>query len=448
LKRIPLALFAAALSCAAMPLAAEESTLSPPHLEEAASVARSAAAALAANRPGVFEESLDRDALLRRAVGDTATLLTEDQRRRVQLALRHSISRALRPPPGSAWNVQLLSIRTDRGEAVIALLIGGSDGHLKTEWRMRPRHDEWRTQDVWLSDSARSLAEESVEALGPPPIAAKRERKANVQRAFSPRAAGLAAVVVLVAIFQRHVRRRQRWVLFLVAAVPALLFVLDGALAISRIWAEPVTLRLSGDSSRMLATARFQDAVGKRNLPRARVAADRAVSAGARPQPLALALGRLAEGENQPAVARQQYEAALRAPRPAPGAWAGLARLNAAAGDHEGAAQQWERYLAAVPPDAGSLSLLAISLGRLQKFPEARAAVARAIDLDPAEPALDGLAARLAGAAGDATGTIESLREEERQRPIDRGALAQDPNFVPIAQDLAWKAFLAEKPAR
>ena len=56
-----------------------------------------------------------------------------------------------------------------------------------------------------------------------------------------------------------------------------------------------------------------------------------------------------------------------------------------------------------------------------------------------------GLQAQVYARAGDAAKAIETLRELEREGPLDREALRSDPLYLPIATDPLWVAFLGER---
>ena len=56
-----------------------------------------------------------------------------------------------------------------------------------------------------------------------------------------------------------------------------------------------------------------------------------------------------------------------------------------------------------------------------------------------------GLQAQVYARAGDAGRTVETLRELEREGPLDREVLRSDPVYLPIATDPVWVQFLAER---
>ncbi|HWC65415.1 MAG TPA: hypothetical protein VG777_04970, partial [Thermoanaerobaculia bacterium] len=213
------------------------------------------------------------------------------------------------------------------------------------------------------------------------------------------------------------------------------------------IWKEPVELRLADGPPWGHAFQQFQLAVSRGNRRTARQAAAEAISGGARPEPFHLVLGRLAEDAGDAKEAAAFYSRAVLPPIPAPGGWAGLARLDSAAGRDAEAVEEWKRYFEAAPPDPNSYFWLAAAQGHLHDFEAAQDSLTHAIALEPSEPELYALSARLYGAAGDAANAVSRLRDEEKLRPIDRAAIAADGNFTAIADDPGWKAFLAEKSA-
>jgi len=415
-------------------------------MEEATALARRALGALArpetADRTAIFDEA----SLVAAAVGqDLAPKLTERQRRAVLQRMVEWFSAPFAARTVPARPALALGTRADGSDAVAALLVAVPSGYLKTEWRIGNPGPEGRVEDVVLTDLGRSLRAEAIQALGPPPVARPRRRAAEARRAAWPRAAGFAGVLAAAVVFARRSSPRERRVVLVAAAAPALLFLADGYLAVSRIWNEPVELRLSEGPPWGYSLQQFQLAVSRGNRSRARSAAGAAISLGAAPEPLHLVLGRLAENAGDAKEAESSYTRAVVPPKPAPGGWAGLARLDTAAGRDTDALRKWTRYFAAAPPDPNSLFFEAVAYGHLHDWEGAQDALARAIALDPSAAELYALSASLYGAAGDAASAIARLREEEEVRPVDREKIAADGNFAPIAGDEEWKAFLEEK---
>jgi len=243
-------------------------------------------------------------------------------------------------------------------------------GYLKTTWRVRPSGSDWLVEDILLPDLGRSLRDEAVESLGPPPVAAPRDRARESRRLAVPRIVGIFAVVVAALVFLRRVRPKERLALLVAAAAPIALFAADGYLAVTRVWREPIALRLSDGAPWQHSVHLFQLAIRGGNRDRARAAAAEAISRGAAPQPLHLVLGGLAEQKGEPREAAVEYTRALVPPRPAPGGWAGLARLAVAAGRDEWAgavARHWVRRAIKLPGQVARNGprLLARALRRL-----------------------------------------------------------------------------------
>jgi tetratricopeptide (TPR) repeat protein len=420
--------------------------LSPAQIEEAASVARHAAEAALRGRSQLLFEAFDRPTLVARALGaPLATRLTDRQRDGLEHDLVSNISRDLTLKPDPLAVAKPIGAVGKGAEAWITLMLPVTPGDLKTDWIVRSRHGEWKIEDVVLTDAGRSLREEAVDSLGRPPLAVLRRQHADARRAAWPRLAGLAAVVLVAGIFARHLKGRDRSILFVAAAAPALLFCLDAVLAVARVLREPVELRLSGSTQVESILRKFHRALSRRDTSQARRALGEAVAAGVRPQPLHFVLGRAYEALRESQRAAEEYGQALKPPHPAPGAWVGLARLALAEGKSDEAIVDLDRYLEMTTPDAQSLYLKAIALAKKHDLGEAQEALTRAESLAPDEPVLYDLSARLSAAAGDATRTIDRLREEERLRPLDRATIAGDPDFAPLRDDPDWQAFLEEK---
>ena len=448
-KRNGIALIALLVAAGApvLPRARAETTFSAPEIEEASGAARRAAAALARQSETAREMSFDEQGLVGAAVGaPLAERLTPRQRRAIGDRLIAWIGAPFTAAPAPSGGPIFLEIRPDSGDAMVSLLVPVATGYLKTTWRMRLLGVEWKVEDVLLPDLGRSLRREAIESLGAPPVAAPRDRAAESRRLAVPRAVGIVAVVAAALVFVRRVKPKERIALLVAVLVPILLFAADGYLAISRVWREPIALRLSDGAPWEHSVHLFQLAIRGGNRVRARAAAAEAISLGAAPEPLHLVLGGLAEQLGDTAEAAAEYGRALSPPRPAPGGWAGLARLAAAAGRDDESIADWEKYFALVPADPNAYFWLAVAQGHRHDFEAAQVALARALALDPSEAQLYGLSARLYGAAGDAPAAIARLREQQRLSPIDRKAIAGDANFTPIANNDEWRAFLDEKP--
>lgn len=422
--------------------------LSAPDLEEAAQFARRAAESAVRGEPG-FGQVFDLAALQSAAVGPAvAARLTRIQRESLTRALISFMADTLRGHrPPTAQVISVGATGTDNS-ARVALLIPAEQGLLKTEWELRNQRQQWRVEDVRISDFGQSLLGEAVAAMGDPSIAVPRRQAQEARRAATPRIAGLLAVVAVTILFYRRLRGRQRVFLLAAAAGPFLLFALDGTLAVSRIVREPVELHLDTDSPRSFFTSTLRHSVERGDLREAITLAARARAAGMEPQPTDYLIGHLAEKLRNAALARELYQRALAPPHPAPGAWAGLARLAMNDNQFAPALDNWEKYLSLVPPDPVSLALEAVCEGKLSNLPRAQQLAQQAIDLDPTQPGFYALSARLAAGSGDASGAVGYLRQEEKLAPLDRQELASDPAFAPIASNSVWQDFLTEPPAR
>jgi hypothetical protein len=268
-----------------------------------------------------------------------------------------------------------------------------------------------------------------MRSLGP-----ERVRRLDVDREtraiLLPRALGLAAIALIVLLIGRRLAPPGRRILLLAAAAPAMLFVVDGFLALQRVRIEPYVL------PEVLPPAPWRvaerDAVRAQREGRvddARAAWEKAIAAGAPPAP-----------------ALYQTGLALTPPDPAPGAAKELGLLALAEGNSSEARDRLAGYVAAVGPDPDSLSALAVAEANLGASRSALNSIdeARALTGD----SWNGVAlqARLYAKAGDARRTVEALRALDAGRKIDRESLRSDPAFLGIATDPIWIAFLNETP--
>ena len=443
------ALAASATLLAATPLRAQDGApLTAAEREEASSVAVHTANALVRGRSVLLREVIDELSIVGSAIGPSfLSGLTARQNRQIADRLAAAMSEPFAASRNPKAAVRVLDADGRDGQASIAVLMPSPSGDLKADWKLRLRHGEWRLEDIVLSDTGRSIRREAIDSLGSPPIARWRQTRAEAKQAAWPRAAGLLAVVLLTAVFLRRLRGLQRWVILSIAAVPAILFAVDGFLAVSRIWNEPVELRMADVTPLNRTLHRFQLAVNARDLDAARRAAAEAVAGGAAAQPLHFVIGRLEEDLGHLPEAASEYQTSLAPPSPAAGAWAGLARISFEKKNYRESIGDWDRYLEQTAPDPTSLVMKAAALGRDGQGPAAQDCLAKAIEIDPSRPEAYDLSSRIAAIQGDETTAISRLREEERLRRIDRSALAEDPTYSLLAEKEAWKAFLAEKPA-
>ncbi len=97
-------------------------------------------------------------------------------------------------------------------------------------------------------------------------------------------------------------------------------------------------------------------------------------------------------------------------------------------------------------PDPDALSLLAVVQTNLGRGSEAIRSIADARALVTGEGWRgEELEAQVRARAGDAAGCVAALRQLESQGELDRSALRSNPEYLPIATDPAWVAFLNEK---
>jgi tetratricopeptide (TPR) repeat protein len=444
LKFAPLLLLLASTAARGAAPPPAETASSPPEIEEAADVARQSAQSLLRGRASLFEEALDLPPIEIAATGPALLpLLNERQRRELRENIVPVVEAMIVPRPDPRGTVLELEAVPAGGEIRVALLLSSVDGAAKTVWRMRQRHGQWRIQDVLLTDTGVSARDQSLRFFGPGPAAVPRDQRREIRDILTPRLAGIVACFLVTAIFLRRLNRKERVVLLAAAVVPVLLFSLDALLACSRCWREPVRLSLEPNLARERFVARFHAEVSRQNLAAARASAASALAAGSPVPPIALALGNLSEQLGRAPEAELWFERALSSPDPAPGGWAGLARLALRREKWADAEGLWKRYLAATPKDPTSLALLATAQGRQRNFTAARETIAQALALKSGDPDVLDLSARLAGADSDAAEAIDFLRREEAARPLDRKEIAGDPVFGPIADDPAWKSFLS-----
>lgn len=442
---IRLLLAAAIVLTANRPL---EAQLTPPDLEEAAEVARRAAGAALRGQHRALFEALDIDDILERRVGARVwARLTQRQRDPLRAVVRQTFAAALpsgRSGPGEiAWS----SAREGPGGASVLLGIHLGDRWLKSQWSLhRAALGGWRIEDVTLSDPGVSLATQALRSLGSNPVRPRDRRRQARQEAY-PRLAGLVAIALVVALAYRRLAPGKRILLLLTASAPAVLFLADGALTVRRALAEPYTVSEDLPSApweRWLRLAREAERDGR--LAQAGPLWQRAVAAGAAPQPVAYERGLAARERADSEAARRDFTAALEPPDPAPGALRELALLALSEGKSAEAKLLLERYVESTGPDPDALSIEAVvdaNLGAPQKGLEA---IRRARELVGGGTRGAELEARVHARVADAAGAVAALRQLEPATRLDRDALRADPAYLPIANDPVWVAFLNEAP--
>jgi tetratricopeptide (TPR) repeat protein len=316
---------------------------------------------------------------------------------------------------------------------------------LKTRWTVLRRAGVWKVADVRLSDPGISLAREAVRAIGVAPVR-RTDRVREARAEALPRAVGLAAILLVVFFVRRGLSPQRRTLLYLTAAAPAVLFLVDGALAARRAYTETYALaRRLPEQPWKGAEEAAERAVRQRDFQRAQAEWSRALALGAARGPTLYRMARVARDRGFPEEALGLFEQALAQPDPAPGAARELAAYRLGERRDREARALLERYISGAGPDPETLWLLAVAESNLGNHPAGLEAVraARAMLGDTADGAE--LEARVRARAADARGAVEALRRMEPARRLDRSALRADPAYLAIATDPVWIAFLAEK---
>lgn len=371
--------------------------------------------------------------------------LSEQQRERVRGIVRRRFVETLEGHGTSPAEVAWSHARPDGGGVSLFLGLRYPAGTLKTRWLLAPAGTGWVVRDVILSDPAVSLATEVGRSFGRSGIR-RRDRVKEARAAAFPRLLGLAAIIALVAFAHRPLTPSGRTVLYMTAAAPAILFAVDGGLAVRRALSEayeipevlppPPWQAAEREASRLERDGRLDEA---------RRAWQSAISAGALPGPADFRIGMAMKSAGRTEEAKEAFLGALsRSPAP-PGASKELGLLALAEGDPAEARLRLQAYLDAAGPDPDTLSALAVAEANLGEKASAVRSVEGARALLPDRWKALGLEARVYAGAGDAARTVETLRELEREGPLDREALRSDPVYLPIATDPVWVRFLAER---
>ena len=404
------------------------------------------ATALLAGQPGPFEQALDADAIAARFLGtDVWRDLSDRQRERLRAAIRRQFVETLASPGSGDAEIAWFDARPE-GEGVSLFLgLRYPVGTLKTRWALAPTKGGWAVRDVVLSDPAVSIAAEAGRSLRANPVR-KRNRGKEAREEALPRLLGLGAIVAIVAIVRRRLAGSARTVLYLTAAAPAILFAVDGTLAVRRALSEAYEI------PEVLAPPPWQGA--EREAIRAERAGrlddahrswTAAIAAGAQPGPAEYRIGLSLRAAGRGEEARAAFLRALsRTPAP-PGAAKELGVAALAEGRPAEARDRLRQYLEVAGPDPDALSALAVAEANLGEGGSAVRSVEGARALLPERWTALGLQAQVYARAGDAAKAVETLRELEREGPLDREALRSDPVYLPIATDPAWIAFLAER---
>ena len=436
-------LIAALLLFAALPLEADFSTA---EIEDAAEFARRAATAALRGQPRVLAETLDVDTALARRVGpDVWERLAPRQKERLSDAVREFARLALGVPRGVSAEVAWAW--ASAGPSSIDVLLGLKLGEraLKTRWVIRRVGAGWKISDIVLVDPGISLTGAAVRALGPISVR-RRDRREQWDAVALPRLIGVLVIGAVVLLAWRRVAPEKRILLLLTASAPAILFLVDGALAAARALEEPYIApeEIPGAPWRQAE----QMALQAQREGRVAAAAEywnRAVAAGAPAPQVAYQQGLLARQQGNAAEARAAFTRALSGSEPAPGAARELALMDIAAGNTASALENLKRYRETAGPDPETLSLMAAVETSLGDTSAALNAVRQARELLGDQWKSAELEARVRARAADAAGTVQALRPLAREGVVDRFALRADPAYLPIATEPAWVAFINER---
>ncbi|HSS44241.1 MAG TPA: tetratricopeptide repeat protein [Thermoanaerobaculia bacterium] len=424
-----------------------EAQTGPPELEEASEVAQRAASAAIRGPQRIFSEALDVDGLLLRRLGaDAWQGLQERQRGQLRSAVKERFLQTLAPPRSMPGEVAWSSAQPSRSGVDVLLGLRYGEKTLKTRWMMHRAGAGWRVEDVVLSDPGISLAEQTSNVLGPRP-ARRRGRGERVRAEAYPRAVALAVIGLVVFVIARRTSPARRGLLYLTASALAILFLMDGVLAVGRALSEPYALeeRLLPDPRRQAEELALQ-AQNEGRLQEALEHWSRALALGGQRAPIEYQMGLAAQQLGQPDRARSAFERALAEPRPAPGAAKELATLALSQGRYAEAQAQLTRYLTLSGPDPDALSLQAVAQTNLGKTQEALGAIHEARRLVGEGSRGAEIEAEIQARAGNAAGAVAALRPLEAEGRLDRFALRANPAYVPIAADPAWVSFLNERP--
>ena len=421
-----------------------------PESEEAAEFARRAALGALHGPPKIFLDALDADGILRHALGNAEwSALAPRQRDSLRAFVRGRFLEALAGPSGAPGDVAWVSLAEASADGTIPVTLGLSYGgsSLKTRWLARRTPRSWAIEDVRLVDPGISLAAEVRAALGPSPLQ-PRDTAHEARARAVPRVLALLAIGVIVAVAAPRLERPRRRLLFVMASVPALLFAVDGVLAVRRARSESYALVPPAAEP---WREREREAIAAEDAGRtddAREAWRRAVAEGAPAGPIAFRLGVAARARGDSDESEREFRGALAASPPAPGAARELALIALAHGRPDEAAPLLQQYLDAAGPDPDALAALAVAQTNLGRTAEAVRSVDAAAALVPEGPRRGELRAQIHARTGDAAGAVASLRPLAAAGAVERNTLRADPAYLPIATDPVWVAFLDEGAAR
>jgi tetratricopeptide (TPR) repeat protein len=439
------------LACIARPSLAQEAAAPASALssEDAADFARHAATAVLRGPRTIFVDAIDADGILRRLLGGTVWAgLTRRQQEILRTTVRDHFFDALRPATGAASEVRWAWVPPST-ETTIPVSLGLHYGNatVKTRWVLSHAPRGWVIEDVVLLDPGLSLAREAGQLLGPKPVV-PRDRGREARSRLLPRVLGLLAVVAIVLVFARRIPEDRRPLLWVTAAVPGALFLIDGGLAARRALLEPYALSesLPPQAWRELEKVAFQKQ-SEHDVEGSRAAWEKAIDEGAPRAPVYYQMGLYARAAGDSVQARRDFEQALEEQPPAPGAGKELGLMALADGLNADARARLVHYLEATGPDPDTLASLAVVETNLGNAAAAVAAVESARALVGESWRRAELEAEIYARAGNAAAAVTALRPLEGLGRLDRYALRADPAYLRIATDPAWIAFLSETPS-
>jgi len=418
--------------------------------EEAAEFARRTASAALHGPQKIFLESIDADGILRRLLGGNVWgELTPRQQGLLRPLVREQFARALAPPRGSQADVAWASVASPAGSGSIPVDLGLRYGTavLKTRWTVQRTPRGWTIEDISLVDPGISLAAEVGRMFAAAPVRPRDTAREARARAL-PRILGLIALAAIIVVFRPRLPRERRTLLWLLAGVPALLFAIDGILAVRRTLSERYALSETPPETpwrELENTAREAQRDGQTDA--ARAAWTRAIESGSPRGPIEYQMGLAARAAGDNATARADFERALAENPPAPGAGKELASMALADGRPQAARRLLEDYLRAAGPDPETLSALAVAEANAGDNDAAVRTIAAARALLPEDTRRAELESQVYARAGNAAAAVAALRPLESRGRLDRFALRSDPAYLPIATDPVWVAFLAEAPS-
>lgn len=414
--------------------------------EEAADFARRAALGALHGPQKIFLDAIDADGILHRSVGNPAWgALAPRQRDSLRAFLRGHFLEALAGSAAGGGDISWISVSPAEPDGAFPVNVGLSYGAstLKTRWLTRRSPRGWAIEDVRLSDPGISLADEVRAALGPQPLSPRNTSREARARAI-PRILALIGIGLVVAVAAPRLSRDRRRLLYLVAAVPALLLTVDGGLAIHRARSEAYALiPPPAEPWREIE----KEAIAAEDAARPELARDawrRAMDAGAPAGPILFRLGALSRARGDLASAEDELRRALAVKPPAPGAARELALIALSRGRSDEARPLLEQYVAATGPDPDALAALAVAQTNLGGAAAAVKTIDQAADLVPDGTRRAELRAQIHARTGDAAGAVAALRALDAAGGLDRAALRADPAYLPIAADPAWVGFLNE----